>query len=59
MHHFQMFLQDLFSGVSNGDDPQTAQHVINFMHFFGNFWQNRRLAPPPMGNPGSAPAIGE
>ena len=28
----------------------------NFMQFLGKFWQNRRLAPSPTGNPGSTPA---
>ena len=27
------------------------------MQFFGKFWQNRRLAPPPTGNPGSSPGL--
>ena len=37
------------------------QNFLNFMQFFGNFgkivcWQPPGgLAPPPMGNPGSAP----
>ena len=43
----------------------TAQKVLNFMQvFFGNFMQNPRLAPPlgglapsPMENPGSVPAM--
>ena len=41
-----------------------VQNVLNFMCFFGNFWQNHGLAPPPgglvllpTGNLGSAPAI--
>ena len=40
-----------------------AQNFRNFMQFFGNFWQNCRLVPPPGGlapppveNPGSASA---
>ena len=44
--------------------PPTVQNFCNFMQFFGKFWQNHRLAPPPgwlvpppMGNPGSAPAL--
>ena len=36
--------------------PHMAQNFLNFMRFFGNFWQNRRLAPPPTGNPGSTPS---
>ena len=39
----------------------TAQNFLNFMPFFGKFWQNHRLASPPRGlappatgNPGSA-----
>ena len=38
-----------------------AQNVLNFIQFFGKFWQNRMLAPQkmlaptPTGNPGSAP----
>ena len=53
------------SGGSKGAPPgrpPTAQNLVNFMQFFGKFWQNRRLAPPsgglappPMGKPGSAP----
>ena len=45
-----------------GTWPPTAQNFLNFMQFFGKFWQNRRLAPlpgglapPRTGNPGSAP----
>ena len=41
-----------------------AQNVCNFMQFFGKCWQYRRfaplsggLAPPPTGNPGSAPVL--
>ena len=43
--------------------PPTAQNVLNFMQFFAKFgkiicWRPpRRVAPPPTGNPGSAPAI--
>ena len=32
-----------------------AQNFLNFMQFFGKFWQYRRLAPPPKGNPGPIP----
>ena len=32
-----------------GAPPLTAQIFHNFMQFFGNFWQNRRLAPSPGG----------
>ena len=43
--------------------PPTDQNFLNFMQFFGKIWQTcmlahpppRGLAPPPTGNPGSAP----
>ena len=41
--------------------PPPAQNFLNFMQFFGNFgkivcwWPPGGLAPPPTGNPGSAP----
>ena len=45
--------------------PPPAQNFLNFMHFFGNFGQicmlappPGGLAPPPTGNPGSAPGTG-
>ena len=54
---------DLRGGAPGTCPPTTAQNFRNFMQFFGNFWQNHRLAlphgglaPPPTGNPGSAPA---
>ena len=55
------------SGESRGGAPGTPPLQSNFFaiscSFFGTFWQNCRLAPPPgglaplpTGNPGSAPA---
>ena len=44
-----------------GRPPPTVQNFLDFMQFFGNFdkivcWRPPRgLAPPPTGNPGSAP----
>ena len=36
----------------------TIQKFLNFMQIFSKFWQNRTLAPPPTGNPRSAPGKG-
>ena len=43
--------------------PPTVQNFLDFMHLFRKIWQKsicwrppRGLAPPPTGNPGSAPA---
>ena len=44
-----------------GGSPPTVQNFLNFMQFFAKFgkiicWRPPRgLAPPPSGNPGSAP----
>ena len=55
----------VISGRSRGHSqhvPPMAQNFLNFLQFFGKFWQNCRLmphpgwlVPPPTGNPGSAP----
>ena len=37
-----------------GEGRPRGPNSFNFMQFFGKFWQNRMLAPPPRGNPGSA-----
>ena len=37
----------VYSGGSKGGASPTAQNLLNFMQFFGKFWQYRRLAPPP------------
>ena len=34
--------------------PSIAKHFLNFMQFLGNFGKTGWLAPPLMGNPGSA-----
>ena len=47
---------DLSGG--RGVSPACTPHETKCSQFhavFGNFWQNHRLVPPPMGNPGSAP----
>ena len=50
-------------GRSRAPSP-TAHNFLHFMQFCGKLWQNRRLAPPPgglapppAGNPGSAPEM--
>ena len=47
----------IVSGGSKGAMSPYGPNFLNFMQFFGNFgkMQNLRLAPPPTGNPGSAP----
>ena len=58
-------IHDLFSGGSKGGAPPHGPKIFSIScSFFGNFWQNCRLAPPPLGlvppptgNPGSAPAF--
>ena len=50
-----------FRGAHPAHTPPTAQNFLNFMQFFAKFgkiicWHPPGgLAPPPMGNPGSAP----
>ena len=60
----QCFLFLYSDGSRGGRPPPTAQNFLNFMQFFGNFgkiicWSPLPggLAPPPTGNPVSAPAI--
>ena len=63
---FESHSATLTSGGSKGGvparAPPTDQNFLDFMQFFGKFdkivcWRPPRwLAPPPMGNPGSAPA---
>ena len=50
--------------AADGTHPTGMHSCLNFMQFFGNFWQNCRLAPPPgglvlphTGNAGFAPAF--
>ena len=49
-------------GVTGVPPPPTAQTFLNFMQFWGKFdkivcWPPRGSAPPPTGNPGSAPGV--
>ena len=47
------------SGGSKGGARPSRPPGPKFLHFhavFGKNWPNNRLAPPPLGNPGSAPA---
>ena len=45
----------LFSGGSKGGARGTPRSkFFQFHAVFGKIWQNRMLAPPPRGNPGSA-----
>ena len=52
---------EIFITSADLGGPPTAQNVLNFMQFFHKFMQNHMLAPPgglappPTGNPGSAP----
>ena len=41
--------------VADLSPPSTSQNFHIFTCFFGKFWQNCRLAPPPTRNPGSTP----
>ena len=43
------YIVDLSDGSKGGAPgiPPMAQNFLNFMQFFGKFWQNCRLAPPP------------
>ena len=46
---------DLHSKILDARPPTPGgPNSFNFMQFFGEIWQNRMLAPPPRGNPGSA-----
>ena len=41
-----------------GAPPPYGPKFSQFHAVFGNVLQNRMLAPPPTGNPGSAPGMG-
>ena len=43
-------------GGGEGRAPP-GPNSFNFMQFIGKIWQNRMLALPPRGNPGSATAL--
>ena len=64
-HFLRMYMENKMTKRLPARPPPspTAQNFHNFMQFFGKFWQNRRLAPrwapPPAGNPGSAPEYGK
>ena len=47
---------DLRGGAGDAPPPGGSK-FFRFHAVFGKFWQNRMLAPPPRGNPGSATAM--
>ena len=50
-------MADLHSKILDVRPPPPGSKFFQFHAVFGKIWQNRKLAPPPRGNPGSATGI--